>query len=316
MYISPVPTPDAPRKSRSRRIDASLLSLTTASPKSRTIGSGGFGTLCVLPRELRQTIYGYALDVDIPVTGRSCCGPDTTTRERGTCRKHNTGTGRFNVLRLSKAVHEEASWILYSQGVLSIGIDQAIKSYLNGDNPRSLRHMGNSVTQNKNKHKATMWTAAARFRSVRICVPERTLTRNDPAAYTRYLLEVVCLLGREWERRGTADVHHRVSLDLGTIFHEMLPFNMESQTSSKYAELLDWLSNNYPCEEPDFEMIRADSEQNLKKVISMISMYSGHAEWTVRAKTEICETDEGGSEGLRAFQVNCARYGVVFEHGE
>jgi hypothetical protein len=218
---------------------------------------------------------------------------------------------------MSKAVREEASWILYSQGVLCIGIDQATKSYLNGDKPRSLRHMGNAVTQNKNKHKATMWTAAARFRFVQISVPERTLTQDDPADYTSHLLEVVCLLGREWERR-TEDlqVAHRVSLDMGTIFHEMLPFNMESQASSKYAELLDWLSNNYPCSEPDFDKIRSASEQNLKKLTSMISIYSDHSEWTVTAKTEIDEIDKGGAEGLRAFQMNCARYGVAFEHGD
>jgi len=75
-------------------------------------------------------IYGYALDVATPITVQKCCGANTTRRERNACRKHDTS--KFNILRVSRAMRHEASWVLYSQGYLHIEVDQSIAQHLFG----------------------------------------------------------------------------------------------------------------------------------------------------------------------------------------
>ena len=278
------------------------------------VGEGGFGTLDTLPREIRQIIYGYVLDVDRPVKIKACCGPDTTTRERNACRKHNTNSGKFNVLQMSKAINDEASWVLYSKGSLQIEVHHPVTPYLDG-HLKSLRHLGKSITQNKRK--MTLWAVAARFRFVNIRVPESNLRYGDPAKFTGQLLEIACLLSNAWESiQPVMTPTNFVQLDLGTLFHQMLPFNMESQAQDKYGELLDWLSINYPCAEPDFDQIAAEAEQNLKKLASVVGMHLGRSQWKFVATTDLDEKDEGGADALRAFQVSCARNGVEFEHRE
>jgi hypothetical protein len=160
--------------------------------------------LCVLPKEIRQLIYSYILDVERAVTFRYCCGPETTKRERDACQKHRPVAGRFNVLFLSKLIRHEASWVLHNQGSLRIDVTRTIQHYLDGSRAKSLRHMSDSI--HKNSKKALMWAAVACYRSIIILVSDRQLRMGDPALFTDHLVEIACLLGKCWEGR----IGHRV----------------------------------------------------------------------------------------------------------
>jgi hypothetical protein len=287
------------------------------------IGQGGFGTIEVLPKEIRQTIFAYALEIGRVVTVKECCGPDTTTRERDACRKHGTGMqfddGRFTILLVSKAMSHEASWVLHNQGSLLIALDWRIKSYLDKDRSRNLRHLGSAAK--KIGRKTGIWAAAARFRFIRIDLPMQQLTWGDPQEYTGHLVGVACLLGKCWEDRctqtnPTSSPNHDVKLDIRNIFHEMLPFNMESRGEENYEYLLDWIAYNHRHKEPDFDKIAAVSQSNLKKLASVLRLYQCHAQWTIIAQGNVPGEDEGGIRAMMAFSFNCARNGVVVELSE
>jgi hypothetical protein len=105
------------------------------------VGQGGFGALEVLPMEIRQEIYAYAFDVDRAVTVKRCCLPGKTQRERDNCPKHgNKSTGgRFNVLQVSKAMRNEAMFVVYCKGSLFLDTGNAIAPYLDGWRSTSIR---------------------------------------------------------------------------------------------------------------------------------------------------------------------------------
>ncbi|KAL5114288.1 hypothetical protein ACEQ8H_007808 [Pleosporales sp. CAS-2024a] len=301
--LSPVPEPGSP-----------LLSNTA---------EGGFGTLGVLPREIRQCIYAYTLDVKYqPVTVKRCCGPDATPRALGLCRKHSNRitSGRFSILHVSKDIHSEASWVLYHQGSLLIHVDRALGSYLHhGRSSRSLRHLGPLAT--KNSRKKIMWIAASRFRYITVRLPPSQLEMGDAADYTSRLVDVACLLANGCEASASLCTNHvlmtspshYIYFDLGTIFHTLLPFNLPSQSEDDYERLLDWLSVNYPAEEPDLDNIAARSQYNLMRLARVIGMPQGQVQWTVGARTAVAKENAGGAAALCALQMSCARNGVLFE---
>jgi hypothetical protein len=310
-YISSVAAPDAPRKSRTRRIDHDSEPLTPCPPRPtlRIVGDGGFGTLDTLPREVRQITYGYVFDIATPITVQKCCGANTTRRERNACRKHDSS--KFDILRVSKAFKLEASWVFYSQGSLHIEVDQSIAQYLVGDT-RSLRQLGKST----DKEMKAIWAVAPRFRHVHVSIPEETLRLRDPILYSRQLVEVVCLLSKARETSGDQLMAaSTVTIDLGTIFHQMLPFNTESQAEDKYEQLLDWMyANSYTATELDFEQMFVECEQNLRKLAVAMGMHRGSSNWAVVTASDIGEEDEGGANALVDFQMTCARNRVAFEH--
>jgi hypothetical protein len=106
-----------------------------------------------LPKEIRQKIYGYCLEVDKPVCVKQCCGPNSTRRERASCKKHGDNCskigkgngltlydedqddwekayGRFNILTLSRTIYEEACWVLHVKGSALIQSTEALQAYL------------------------------------------------------------------------------------------------------------------------------------------------------------------------------------------
>jgi hypothetical protein len=272
--------------------------------------------LNVLPKEIRQSIYAHAFTISRPVTIKACCGPDKTSRERATCAKHaKHAFGRFVVLQTSKAVREEAAWVLFNQGSLHIDITKAIKPYVDETRSNSLRHISQTM---KNKRKTQMWATASSYRFVHVSIPDAVLIYNDPMMYTTQLLDVSRSLCRGWEIQSkdlfTPFIPRIVTLELGTMFHEMLPFNMESQAMDGYSELLDWLAVNFPAEddEPDFDKIAAESEKCLKSLTALVGLHGGLARWKVVVKA-VDEKDKGGVVALEGFQMNCVRNGVGFE---
>jgi hypothetical protein len=163
-----------------------------------------------------------------------------------------------------------------------------------------------------------IWMAAARFRFIRVWVPFDQHIWGDPEEFTGHLVEVACLLGKCWEdccmqSSPTGALTHYIKFDLRYIFHEMLPFNLESQGEAKYGHLLNWLQKNYPRTELDFDNLAAVSERNLKKIVSVARLYQRHAQWTLAAYGQVPERDEGGATALSELQISCARNGVAFE---
>jgi hypothetical protein len=284
------------------------------------IGEGGFGTLALLPKEIRQYIYGYAFRVDRAVQVRECCGPDATKRERDACQKHGIGTkqgaDRFNLFHLSKAIKEEASWVVFNQGSLRLPVSNAIAPYLNGYRAKSLRHIPGFAQHDQ--HKTAMWTTAARFRFVTIEISEPVLRYGNPPMYTNHLLGITILLCNTKNPPSLRDAvslqPRTIQVHIGSLFHQMLPFNMESQAEARYGELLDWLFVHSPCAEPDFDKIAAESGHNLQRMVRIVSRHSERSQWKVLVDMQLDEKDDGGCKALQAFQTGCAQNGLSLEH--
>lgn len=315
-----------PRTPRKRRFDLGL-HFVSPSPEPGllvfwAVGQGGFGMLGVLPKEVRQIIYAYMLRAGLPISVKECCGPVATTRERDSCKRHGSGKtikyGRFDILQVSKAINQEASWVLYNQISLYIAVGWFLKPYLDRDgSSRSIRHLGRS--DQDSRRKTTMWAAASRFRRVLIFVPDYHLGIRDPSVVTGQLLEIAHRLGQYWQESHTnpdykSTIAHYITLNIGSIFQCMLPFNIESQAEEKYAELLDWIHNYSPNEEPDFNTIAADSKKHLKRLVSIMGMHRKHAQWTIAARTQVDEEDEGGTKVLQTLLNDCITNGVTLEH--
>jgi hypothetical protein len=264
--------------------------------------------------EIRQEIYGYAFDTNCPVTVKTCCQPDKTKRERDACLKHGTGTklsaGRFNILQISKAMREEAMWVVFSKGSLYLDTTSTMAPFLKGWRSKSIRGIASFIQ--RDAHKSAIWNTAAQFRLVKIDVPEHMVQSGDPTVFTDRLLGIATLLYKAQHECDTAA--KSVHVKLGSLFHQMLPFNMESQASDRYGELLDWLCAHSPCAEPDFDKLTCESAHNLHRLVSIAGKQSGYSQWSIFAKTQLDEEDQGGARALRAFQIACAKNGVVFEH--
>ena len=303
-----------------QKLDTTSPTLEPTSPTPEVVGDGGFGTLKTLPKEIRQEIYSYAFNTNRPVTIKPCCGPDTTKRERHSCRKHyistTIGTGRFNILQLSKAIRQEASWAVFHRGTLLLAVDKTKALYLKGYRPKTPRYT--PTFDHHSKRKAAMWTAAAQYRRIKIVVPEDVLASGNPTVFTGHLVCIAALLCKAWEQQGVAPSTtmsgKSVHVNLGSLFHQMLPFNMESRAADQYGDLLDWLVSHSPCAEPDFDKLAAGCAHNLRRLVEVVGRRCGNSQWRFAARTQIDERDEGGATELRRFQVDCARNGVAFEN--
>ncbi|KAF2848989.1 hypothetical protein T440DRAFT_469736 [Plenodomus tracheiphilus IPT5] len=289
-----------------------------AGPMPWVVGQGGFGTLDTLPREVRQMIFGYAFDSrrGNPVTVRTCCGPDTTERLRDACRKHGLvakrDAGRFNILQVSKAIRVEASWVVYVKTALLLDMNERMAPYIpNFQLSRSLRLVGDYLLNNKRK--SNFWQSASRFRSVNLRVPESTVKHGVPEAFTGHLLRTTIIFCKLWEQTDPlqpSGISRFVRVHLGSMFQEMLPFNMESQAAARYGELLDWLCRHSPTAEPDFDRAASVCMHNLQCMLETAGNYSGRYKWGVIVQTLLDRKDEGGLEALHKFQISCAKNGV------
>jgi hypothetical protein len=253
-------------------------------------------------------------DVDRPVVLKRCCAPGKTKRERDNCPKHGKGTkshaGRFNMLQISKAMRQEAMFVVYGKGALSLDTTNSVAPYVDGWRSTSMRGIINLVQRDANK--SAIWNTASQFRSVRIDVTEDQVQHGDPGVFTDRLLGIATMLCRQQDQGQAA--MKSVHVNLGNLFHQMLPFNMASQAARRYGELLDWMCVHSPHDEPDFDKLASEAAHNLQRLLSIVGKHAGDTEWKVFVKTQIAEKDEGGANALRSFQVACAKNGVVFEH--
>jgi hypothetical protein len=122
---------------------------------------------------------------------------------------------------------------------------------------------------------------------------------------------MVSLLCREQEDLA---VPRSVEVNLGSFFHQMLPFNMDSQFSDRIGEYFDWLGVHSAIHQPDHDKLAEDVAYSLQRLAVMIGKRSGRDQWKVFVKTGIAEEHEGGAKALGDFYVGCAQYGVEFHH--
>ncbi|KAF2787331.1 hypothetical protein K505DRAFT_257963, partial [Melanomma pulvis-pyrius CBS 109.77] len=277
---------------------------------------GSLGTLVKLPREIRQTVFSFALDIDIdrPVTNKTCCSAESTKRERDACKKHGEtqvkDAGRFNLLQVSKKVAEEASWVLYNQGRLRLDMGCALRPYFAKYRPKTTRRLGD-VPHSEKVH--NMWMAVARYRFVDLEINPKMLKTENPEIYTAQLCEAASLLLKSWEKEAkqpTSEIPHIVTVNLGDFFDSTVPFNADDD-SDMVEEVDLWTVINFPGEPPDFRRLAASSCQNLKRLLSIVDRNRGRSEWKIVALSEI--EKEGGAKWLKTFRRDCQRSGVDFE---
>ncbi|KAG9190584.1 hypothetical protein G6011_08672 [Alternaria panax] len=271
---------------------------------------GGFGTLDALPVELRQEIYGLAFGVDVPVTVKECCNPDMSKRNRANCPKHSKlakpDAGRFNILQVSKALREEAMWVIFGKGSLLLNTEGYMSKYFCGRWSKSLRGM--NTFKATNTHQKSIWNTANQFRMINVEISEGQLQNGNPYIFIDRLVRTVSLLCTEQDQNQTAP--KSVDVDLGSLFHRMLPFNEHSQIDDRYGDYLDWLCAHSDIHDPDHDKLAKGVKNNLQRLASIIGRYSGHDQWRVLVKTEVPDKDKGGAKALKDFCSGCEEHGV------
>ncbi|KAF2127444.1 hypothetical protein P153DRAFT_387983 [Dothidotthia symphoricarpi CBS 119687] len=269
-------------------------------PGNRLAGEDGYGTLEVLPKEIRQAIYGHAFDIDLPVTVRNCCGLGTTKREQDACKKHGLGTiprtGRFNILQVSNAIKEEASWVLFNQSSILINANDSITPYLAGYRSPSLLQLSTSMQHDQRI--VEMWMSVTKFKFVHIQILEKQLRWEDPGHPPSSLTP------------------HFVTINLITLFSEIFPFNTGDIALTKRAEEIYRRRGTVRhVSMTDWKKMRSDSIFHLKRLVATVGKYGGLPRWVFLAHTYLDEEDEhrGGAAQLHAFQRDCAENGLAFE---
>jgi hypothetical protein len=249
------------------------------------------------------------------VTNKQCCGPASTKREQDICKAHGKtvvlDTGRLNLLRVSKDIAEEASWVLYNRGRLKLELGKELSPYFASYRPKSLRRLGKIPDATKVK---TMWMTVARYRFVELSIPRSVLKISNPETYTEDMYEIASLLLKSWEKevhQSTSEVPHTVTISLGELFEEIVPFNTVP-TPNMDGELYFWSTLNSSGEEPDFLKIATNSGKNFMRLISIVRQNRGLSEWKMAALSEIDEESEG-YKWLIQVRSECAIAGIAFE---
>lgn len=282
-------------------------------------GKGGCGTLEVLPREIRQKIYGLAFGIDTSVTIKDCCGLLSTPRERGTCRKHGSHVaaeaGRFNILQITKVLREEAQWVVTTQGLLVLELGKPLADYLgsfrwNNQRPRN-------ASSHVSKRKTTMWAAVGKYRHVEIQLSRKAFQRYDPASSLASLVEVAFSLCQSWNTVVPDEMPLRtIQVDLGNLFTRTVPFNVTPDNLS--FEVFMWACrySTVSHDPPDYDKLALACGNNLLRLVKAVAKYRGLSTWKLVADTRLGEDGEGGLEWLEAFQAECAKHGILLAHGD
>jgi hypothetical protein len=135
---------------------------------------------------------------------------------------------------------------------------------------------------------------------------------EDPVTYTGRLVDTVSLLLKGWESLSSQPstfIMRRVTVRLASIFNEIIPFNGGLYPNGAYVPVPYWLPSRY--EKPS--NLAAQSNMNLKKLISIIDRHRGQTEWTVTALSELAESSSEGVRNLESFKRSCYKIGLRFK---
>ncbi|KAL1612374.1 hypothetical protein SLS60_000600 [Paraconiothyrium brasiliense] len=320
--------------------------LTTTVKSVPTIEPKGTGCLEHLPKEIRQAIYAYCLDIDEPVFIKECCGPTSTRRARASCKKHgdhcskigrgngltlyeeDKGTikvhGRFSILSVSRSVNTEASWVLYTQGKLIVRSTSTLQAYLSEKQCTFFRLPNLPPSEFVER----MWLSAARFRKVCFELPWSKLTADDPVECVYRLYEASAFLMKAWDLLKEETVSLRtVDVQLHELYTAVLPFNSGSSFKMAY----EWTAYHQPNLRhgyiADFEVIGEEAVNIIERLVYLVGRHGGKSQWSVIAQAprgydmvglneEIdasTDKERGGLAGLRSLEGCCRMNDVYFE---
>lgn len=234
-------------------------------------------------------------------------------RKRRQCPKHGrdvkADAGRFNILQISKAMREEAMWVVFGKGSLLLNTEEYMSKYLCGWRSKSLR--GISSFMQPSSHNNPIWNTVNQFRTIKIKISEEQLRYGNPYIFIDLLVCMVSLLCRGQEG---LTVPRSVEVNMGSFFHQMLPFNEHSQLWDRYGEYFDWLCVHSDTHQPDHDKLAEGVAHNLQRLTAIIGKHSGRDHWKIFVKTGIAEEDEGGARALQNFYVGCVQHGMEFNH--
>ncbi|KAJ4294236.1 hypothetical protein N0V90_007926 [Kalmusia sp. IMI 367209] len=186
--------------------------------------------------------------------------------------------GRFNILCVSRAVNEEAAWVLFTQGSLVIESTPALEPYLS-EKECTYYRLPNLPAKEYAKH---MWMTAARFRNV--CFELPRLYFQDPVEYTNRLCEAVAFLLKAWELKldkSTSSPSQIVEVHLKSLYTSIIPFN--TNISLQWAST--WTSIHQPHIQSghvaDFELIGDRTARIVERLIDILGRHGGLSQWKV-----------------------------------
>ena len=334
------------RSSLRSRTASSTVRTKKAALSAPAIEPTGSGDLDRLPKEIRQKIYAYCLQVDKPVTLKQCCGPNSTRRERASCKKHGDhcskigkgngltlydedkdgwkkAYGRFNILTLCRTIYEEASWVLHAQGSALIQATEALRAYLSEAECTFYR-----LPNHPTAHAKCMWLSVARFRNVCLELPWHKLSMDDPVECVYRLYEAAAFLMKAWsiQASDSKPSHpHSVTVQLASLYTSVLPFN--SDTSTKMAH--EWTAFWEPDLElgylSDFAAIGWRTENAVERLVDLVGRHGGDSQWKVTVEPIETHTDiendqddqqvndAGGVQEISSLERCCALNDIMLE---
>jgi hypothetical protein len=305
----------------------------------------GAGHFDRIPKEIRQSIYAYCLEIDEPILLKQCCGPTSTRRERASCKKHGDHCskigkenglmlykederstkvhGRFTILSISRSVNEEASWVLHTHGRLSVRSTPALQAYLS-DKHCTFFRLPNLPTD---EYVERMWLSVARFRKVCLELPWTESSVDDPVECVYRLYDATAFLIKAWDLvKENSESPRTIELHLHALYTAILPFN--ANRSSKIA--YEWTAYHQSHLEhgyiADFEVIGNEVAHTLERFLDLVRRHGGRSCWKVVAQaprgynargpnkeTDTVEDQEDrGLTGLHSLEVSCLLGGVAF----
>jgi hypothetical protein len=164
----------------------------------------------------------------------------------------------------------------------------------------------------------TMWGAVAKYRFVDIVLQWNVTNFGNPEVCAVQLVQAASLLMKGWEKdamQPTAVVPHTVTIDLGSLFNETMPFNVTNEWFYS-KDIVSWALTNLTLPLPflGFQRLAATSTQYLTKLITIIGRHRGSTDWAIVAVTELDEKNKGGASCLEELRTHCSVEGVQFRN--
>ncbi|OAG07552.1 uncharacterized protein CC84DRAFT_1258618 [Paraphaeosphaeria sporulosa] len=305
----------------------------------------GAGQLDRLPKEIRQAVYAYCLDIDEPVSLKECCGPFSTRRARASCKKHgetctkigrgngltlyeeDEGSikiyGRFSILSVARSVHEEASWVLYNQARLIVRSTTALQAYLIKKQCTFYRLPNLPEAECVER----MWLSAGHFRKLCFQLPWTKLSIDDPVECVYRLYKAIAFLMKAWDLVKEKPTSPRtVEIQLHDLHTAVIPFNSDRSTKMAY----EWNAYHQPHlgsgYNADFEVIGEEVVHILERLVDLVGRHGGLSRWKVVAKAPrtyhvggaendgkiMYDQEDGGLTALHTLEACCRSNGVQF----
>jgi hypothetical protein len=210
-------------------------------------------------------IYGYAFDLSKPVTVKQKCR--RPKRPRGKTR-------RFDLLRASKAIETEASWVLFNCATLLLDIGNKLRCSQN-----THRFSSDCVESRFEEWgKAKMWIA--QFRLINIVLSDLDKTNSQfPEIYLQDILVLLSYWWADCDAQASRPMR-LVEIHVGNLFSRLRSISIHGQTHGRgrasertidLNELLLVMRGISRHGDPEFKIIaRMYSEEEKQDVLNWL----------------------------------------------